>query len=112
MSHPPSRSFFATPFVLSTLALTTGCSVGPDYKPPQVQVNADYASLGSPTTAPSTQMSHTTPTPIPLVEWWTTFNVPELDSLIERAVKTNWDLRLATSRVRQARAQLATITPD
>jgi outer membrane protein TolC len=61
---------------------------------------------------PSTQPSRTSGAQIPLAEWWTTFRDPELDSLIDRAVKSNWDLRQAGSRVRQARAQRATIAPD
>jgi NodT family efflux transporter outer membrane factor (OMF) lipoprotein len=36
--------------------------------------------------------------------WWRIFRDPALDSLIERAVKGNLDLRLADTRVRQARA--------
>jgi outer membrane protein, multidrug efflux system len=37
--------------------------------------------------------------------WWRTFNDPELDSLIDRAVRSNPDLRIAQARVREARAQ-------
>ena len=36
--------------------------------------------------------------------WWKSFNDPELDSLLERAVKANHDLRIAGARVREARA--------
>ena len=110
MSSPIRCSAIAA---LSLLPITiAGCNVGPNYAPPKVVVTADYGSLSRPTTMPTTQMSRTTPQPIPLAEWWTTFRDPELDSLIERAVKSNWDLRQATSRVRQARAQLAQIEPD
>jgi NodT family efflux transporter outer membrane factor (OMF) lipoprotein len=109
--QPLHRAVAAT-FLLSSIAIIGGCNVGPDYKAPEVHVTPGYGEVGGPTTVPSTQMSRTTPAPIPLAEWWTTFRDPELDSLIERAVKSNWDLRQATSRVRQARAQLATVTPD
>ncbi|MGA9992054.1 MAG: efflux transporter outer membrane subunit, partial [Thiobacillaceae bacterium] len=37
--------------------------------------------------------------------WWTTFNAPELDSLVKRALRANLDLRLAEARVREARAR-------
>jgi len=98
--------------LLCSIALTSGCNVGPNYKPPQVQVTSSYGGLGEPSTMPSTQPSRTSGAQIPLAEWWTTFRDPELDSLIDRAVKSNWDLRQAGSRVRQARAQRATIAPD
>jgi NodT family efflux transporter outer membrane factor (OMF) lipoprotein len=39
-----------------------------------------------------------------LAEWWKQFHDPELDSLIERAIRGNIDLRIAATRVTQARA--------
>jgi outer membrane protein, multidrug efflux system len=36
--------------------------------------------------------------------WWTSFNDAELDSLIQRAARSNLDLRVAEARLRQARA--------
>ena len=39
-----------------------------------------------------------------LAEWWKTFHDPLLDSLVERAVAGNLDLRIAQERVREARA--------
>jgi len=39
-----------------------------------------------------------------LASWWKSFNDPQLDSLVERAVGTNQDLRIAEARVREARA--------
>ena len=38
--------------------------------------------------------------------WWTAFNDPVLDSLIERATAGNLDLRITFARLRQARASL------
>ena len=41
----------------------------------------------------------------PAVEqWWRSFHDPELDSLIERAVRANLDLKMAASRLLEARA--------
>ena len=39
-----------------------------------------------------------------VASWWKGFKDPELDSLIERAAKANYDLRIAGARVREARA--------
>jgi NodT family efflux transporter outer membrane factor (OMF) lipoprotein len=39
-----------------------------------------------------------------LVHWWTMFNDPALTSLVDRAVKSNLDLKQAEARIRQARA--------
>jgi NodT family efflux transporter outer membrane factor (OMF) lipoprotein len=42
-----------------------------------------------------------------VTNWWTVFKDPILETLVIRAVATNLDLKLAESRVRQARAQRA-----
>ena len=39
-----------------------------------------------------------------LAAWWKQLHDPELDSLIERAIRSNLDLRIAATRVAQARA--------
>ncbi len=75
---------------IAALLLLAGCAVGPNYRTPQVNVPAQWA--GATNSAP------------PVVQWWTTFNDPVLNSLIERAVKSNYDLRVAAARVRAARA--------
>jgi len=89
--------------VLSVLVIG-GCTVGPDYKRPQTQMPASYANASTtagpataPTTAPTTR-------PVSLAQWWTTFDDPALDSLIDQAIKSYQDLRIAEARVREARA--------
>ena len=42
--------------------------------------------------------------PADLVAWWKQLHDPELDSLIERAMRYNIDLRMSAARVAQARA--------
>jgi NodT family efflux transporter outer membrane factor (OMF) lipoprotein len=46
----------------------------------------------------------TTNSPVQLAAWWKTFNDSRLDSLIERALQANNDLKAAAARVRTARA--------
>jgi outer membrane protein, multidrug efflux system len=72
-----------------------GCTVGPNYRRPDVQVPATWsASANDGVTTQSREIAR----------WWKTFNDPELDELIERAVQSNLDLRLAAARLREARA--------
>jgi NodT family efflux transporter outer membrane factor (OMF) lipoprotein len=77
-------------------AAIAGCTVGPDYKAPTTRTAANWSEplAGGPTTRPAD-----VPT-----RWWTTFNDPDLDALVERAARNNLDLRLAASRIREARA--------
>lgn len=72
-----------------------GCAVGPDYQPLEMPVPDTWASP-VPETVPATVSD--------MVGWWTAFDDPVLVSLVERAMASNLDLKLAQSRIRQARA--------
>jgi NodT family efflux transporter outer membrane factor (OMF) lipoprotein len=75
------------------LLIQAGCLVGPNYKPQDVNAPAEWAGTKN-VSSPDTT----------LLEWWTEFNDANLTSLIERAMKSNLDLRQAEERIRQARA--------
>ncbi|MDB5326020.1 MAG: efflux system, outer rane lipoprotein NodT family [Phycisphaerales bacterium] len=90
-------------FLLSAALLTTGCAVGPNFKKPKAQLPGGWAAppaVSYPTTRP---MKFDGPE-ADLANWWTRFNDPALNSLVERAIVANLDVRTATSAVRQARA--------
>jgi NodT family efflux transporter outer membrane factor (OMF) lipoprotein len=72
-----------------------GCAVGPDYHPSPANAEAGWASI------PSNGLTESAAAPS---SWWVSFNDAELDSLIQRAVQSNTDLRVAEARLRQARA--------
>ncbi|MGA2581834.1 MAG: efflux transporter outer membrane subunit [Tepidisphaeraceae bacterium] len=86
---------------LLILLLAGGCEVGPNYKPPQVTVNPAWTESSS--TEPSDITATTQPASVG--EWWSNFNDPELNSLVDRAIRNNLDLHNAYSRVVQAREQ-------
>jgi NodT family efflux transporter outer membrane factor (OMF) lipoprotein len=76
--------------------LMAGCTaVGPNYHPPQT---------AAPTNWSEPQLGGATNSPVQIVDWWKTFHDPELDSLIQRAVRANYDLGLARGRLHEARA--------
>jgi len=78
------------------MLLAAGCTVGPDYQPPISDTPAQWSDNLSDSFASQNDQ---------VGEWWKLFHDAELDSLIKRAVMTNLDLRIAESRVRQARTQ-------
>ena len=80
------------------LILLAGCAVGPNYHPPKTAAPTNW---GEP------QLGGTTNSPVQIVEWWKTFNDPELDSLVERAVKANYNLRLAVAHLHESRATVS-----
>ena len=87
--------FFLSAIILFvSLAAISGCMVGPDYKKPEYQVSATWSAK---TVAANEQE---------LVNWWTTFDDPNLTLLIERAFQSNLDLKLAQVRILQSRSSL------
>src|SRR5918996_242537 len=72
-----------------------GCAVGPNYRRPDGAVPAVWQEVQS--DGVNTRAAE-------LARWWTTFNDPLLNSIVERAVGSNLDLRSAEARVREARA--------
>jgi NodT family efflux transporter outer membrane factor (OMF) lipoprotein len=91
----------AGPAMASSLLLClciAGCAVGPNFVRPQAAVpDAWVGATAVPTTQPSAAEAD-------LRRWWTAFSDTKLTSLIEQAFRSNLDLRIATSRIRQARA--------
>ncbi len=78
-----------------------GCSVGPDYAPPGIEVPATFlpslrSQQDSSPPADPAQASHIT-------IWWKTLRDPKLDALIERAIAANPEIEAALNRVQQAR---------
>jgi len=83
--------------LLVTAILIPGCSVGPQYKRP-ISVLQPYHN------APAIE-SRAAILPSPALDtWWTGFNDPELNKIIERALAQNLGLAASFARVEQARA--------
>ncbi|MBU4117517.1 MAG: efflux transporter outer membrane subunit [Proteobacteria bacterium] len=102
------RITYRTPMALCLcLPLLTSCMMGPDFFRPESKVSSQW--LGQSPTAPAE--AAVTPEQN-LAQWWTVFNDPQLTSLIERSMQANLDLRLAESRIRQARASLGIAGAD
>jgi len=78
---------------LALAAITTGCTVGPDYKRPELVPPPVYRGQTPP------------PTPESLADagWWQVFDDPVLQNLIRDGLTSNFDLKLATARVVEAR---------
>jgi NodT family efflux transporter outer membrane factor (OMF) lipoprotein len=80
-------------FALLSSAALVGCTVGPDYHPPETPVPPAYAG-------PQPAGASIDP-----AKWWRVFEDPTLDSLVTRALSDNPDIAIAASRVEQARLQ-------
>jgi NodT family efflux transporter outer membrane factor (OMF) lipoprotein len=83
-----------------------GCAVGPKYHSPLVQLPSAFSSAYTiaPTTAPSTQSAMPSARPVDLSLWWESLGDPQLNSLVKRAIASNYDLRIAAARLQEARS--------
>jgi multidrug efflux system outer membrane protein len=84
--------------VLFLTFLVSGCTVGPDYKPPIVPVPKQWSGAAK-------DNHKGLPLPAQPDQWWKTFNDPVLNRLITDAIAANLDLKQALARVKEARAQ-------
>jgi len=103
--HSPSVS--ATTVLLAVVGASSalwfsGCAAGPDYRRPATTVAPAFANGAQTNFVPSPAA----------VTWWRGFQDAQLNRLIERALNTNQDLRIATARVREARALRSTVALD
>ena len=87
-----TRRIFA--LLLCTVA---GCAVGPDYHRPTIQTPVAFRG---------TQLQEAQAASYADLPWWEVFADPQLQELIQTALKQNYDLQLATERITAARAQL------
>lgn len=80
----------------------TGCAMRTGPRTPVVPVPAGWASQEARESAlPADEVQ--------LAEWWKQFHDPLLSSLIERAIRSNQSLRIAQSRVLEARASTGSV---
>ncbi|MGA2777893.1 MAG: efflux transporter outer membrane subunit [Steroidobacteraceae bacterium] len=91
--------------VVGSLAALSACAAGPNYHTPPSDQPPHFASQVSVPNAPAA----TTAAVVDLANWWRVLNDEELDSLVDRAVKSNFDIALALDRLQQARTYEALV---
>ena len=88
---------------LACAALLGGCVMGPDFHRPETTPPASFDSLAR---APAGLPSKPVTTPYDGARWWSVFQDPLLDGLVDEARRQNLDLQAAALRIEEARAQL------
>ncbi|MEO7742576.1 MAG: efflux transporter outer membrane subunit [Usitatibacter sp.] len=84
--------------LLVSALLLGACTVGPDYRRPEVELPKDFAVAQA--SVPASE------------RWWAVFRDPVLDKLLEEGLAHNRDLRAGAERIEQARAQLGITRSD
>jgi outer membrane protein, multidrug efflux system len=112
---------FLTLVFCGALLWMNACSVGPNYKRPAANVPTAYrgalageAAAGESTPVPPSAVRSDGTGSVPLGEekWWEVFEDQELQGLIRTALKNNYDVRIAATRVLEAQAQLGITRAD
>ena len=123
--------------VLLTLILfTSGCTVGPNYKRPRVDVPGAFRGASLEVAPANQNASHEGPNDVEnsslrrmqpddkpsqaqLSEpsfgdqkWWEVFQDPQLQELVRTSLKQNYDVRIAAARILQAQAKLGITRAD
>jgi outer membrane protein, multidrug efflux system len=122
MARKMLSRFLALP-VAASISFLAACTVGPNYKRPSANVPTSYRGENpSPSPTESTQPNATLPaapttttagaTSLGDEKWWEVFQDQELQKLIRTALQNNYDVRIAATRVLQARAQLGITRAD
>jgi multidrug efflux system outer membrane protein len=77
---------------LAVLLLVSGCTVGPDYVRPALDVPQAFDNQNR----DANQTAN--------IDWWGQFGDPELDALIAEALANNRDMKIAAANIEQAAA--------
>ncbi|WP_347986797.1 efflux transporter outer membrane subunit [Methylomonas sp. AM2-LC] len=85
------------PLLILLVLMLDGCMVGPDYQPPKANVPEQWLSADNPQATKANLE----------VNWWHSFNDALLDQLIEKALHSNPDLKIAETRISEERAARA-----
>ena len=85
--------------VLIAAGWMAGCTVGPNYQRPAVQIPQNFRA---PDPLPAPQA-----TSLADLKWWEVFKDDKLQDLIRAALTANYDLREAVARVEEARANVS-----
>jgi len=89
-----------TVIMLIAAGTAAGCMVGPDFQKPDMNQPAHFKSIELEAEAEVN------------LKWWELFNDPVLKTLVTTALESNKDVRIAASRIQEARAALGFARAD
>lgn len=88
--------------IIIAAGLLAGCTVGPNYRRPKVNIPATYRGIEA-TTDPSSLADS---------KWFEVFKDEQLQALIRTALQNNYDMREAAARIEAARATVGITRAD
>jgi NodT family efflux transporter outer membrane factor (OMF) lipoprotein len=95
--------------IAALAVLVAGCTVGPNFTKPNAALPGSWCT--GPCQTANTGPSKVTTDPINTA-WWTSFNDPELVKLENRVADANLDLKVASMRLAESRAERSITAAD
>lgn len=86
--------------LLAGTIFVSACTVGPDYQKPEVNAPPEFVLQNI-----LTELNTTESKPLP-TQWWTGFNDPVLNDLVQNGLQNNLEIQASLARVEQAKAQV------
>lgn len=96
LNHSYNRTCVIGTLLVDVIFLITGCTVGPDYKPPEMEIPQEWQ--------PSSANVFSTVPDANNAGWWKIFADEDLDELVRQATQNNRDIKAAFYRVEASRA--------
>jgi NodT family efflux transporter outer membrane factor (OMF) lipoprotein len=97
LRREPRRHGTVAVAALSCALAVSGCMVGPQYARPEVPLASNWTQEGDPRLATNAEVD---------VEWWTSFQDPVLDQLVDVAYRQDLSLQITRQRVEESRARV------
>ncbi len=96
---------------VAALGAIAGCTVGPRYRAPAPPTVTAYTPQPPPaetasSEGPAGNAQRFNPTATIPSDWWTAFQSPELNAMVEQALKNSPTLEQATARLKQAQEEV------
>jgi multidrug efflux system outer membrane protein len=91
-----NRTCVVGTLLVGVIFLVTGCTVGPNYKPPEMEMPQEWQHISEDVFSTATDANN--------AEWWKIFTDEDLDELIRQATQNNRDIKAAFYRVEASRA--------
>lgn len=82
--------------LLVLFCFISGCAVGPNYKPPKMEMPKEWPQ--------SKSGAFIAPADVNNSQWWKIFSDEDLDKVISRAVQNNYDIKASIYRIEASRA--------
>jgi len=111
MGWPKNLNWTRAALAALGLGLLAGCNVGPKYNPPTAPSITAYTPQPQPaetanSAGPEGVAQHLDSSAALPAQWWTLFQSPELNSMMEQAFSNSPTLAQATARLKEAQEEL------